>query len=391
VYGKVNYDINDASRLNFVYSYDDGHNEDPLINYTDFWDDIKQKRTYQRLLFETFYSDNLSLTVEGRHHDYDNKIEDVFVDHRETYSDYDEESWGGSVKVNYLLNPENTVNLGFDGDWGEFDWNNYVKTYNTGNWAVYANDTFNRGNYSLNAGLRYDDNQEFGSEVSPSGGLVYRMFDDQVLVRTQVSRGFSAPPVSWVKDPTYGNPDLDPETAVNYQLGTDVRFCKIFLFELNLFYADVDDLIQYDPDTRKYGNIDKVTRQGVEGTLSAAFDFGLDVSVSGSFTDVEDDKTNEEIKDIPRYQYYVATAYTWQWMTHSLFGKYTDYNSTYPETKDEKFVFDYKFKARLPEIKGMCRPELFCAVYNLFNSNVVYRSVWPQPDRWAEAGISLAF
>jgi vitamin B12 transporter len=217
------------------------------------------------------------------------------------------------------------------------------------------------------------------------------MFDDQVLIRGQVAKGFSAPPVAWVKDPEYGNPDLDPETAVNYQLGTEAWFCKIFRFELNLFYADVNDLISYDPDTRKFGNIDKATRQGVESTLSAAFDFGLDVSVSGTFTDVENDKTNEEVKDIPRYQYYVATAYTWQWMTHSLYGKYTDYNSTYPETKDKKFIFDYKFKARLPEIQNLCQPELFCAVHNLFNSNVVYREVWPQPDRWYEAGISLAF
>ncbi|MEZ4577301.1 MAG: hypothetical protein R2875_04610 [Desulfobacterales bacterium] len=69
---------------------------------------------------------------------------------------------------------------------------------------------------------------------------------------------------------------------------------------------------------------------------------------------------------------------------------HTDYNSTYPETRDKKFVFDYKFNAKLPET-GRCRTELFCAVYNLFNSNVVYRSVWPQPDRWLEAGVSVSF
>ncbi|MEZ4566228.1 MAG: hypothetical protein R2860_04450 [Desulfobacterales bacterium] len=48
-------------------------------------------------------------------------------------------------------------------------------------------------------------------------------------------------------------------------------FCKFFRFEVNLFYADVDDLIQYDPDTRKFQNIEKVVRQGVEGILSGIF------------------------------------------------------------------------------------------------------------------------
>jgi len=390
-YGKLNYALGETSRVNFIYSYDDGNNEDPLISYPDFWDDINQERAYQRLLFEIFFADNLSMIVEGRHHDYDGLIEDVFVDHREIYNDYEEESWGGNAKINYTLNQENTVNLGFDGDWGSFDWNNYAREYDTRNWAVYANDTFSRNDFSFNTGLRYDDNRDFGSAVSPSAGLVYRMFDGRALVRAQVSKGFSAPPAVWVKDPLYGTEHLDPETAVNYQLGSEIRFLEIFRFELNLFYADVDDLIQYDPDTRKFQNIEKVIRQGLEGSLSAAFDCGLYLSFSGSFTDVEEDTANEEIKDIPKEQYQASATYTWQWMTHSLFGKYTDYNSTYPETKDKKFVFDYKFKAKLPEIQDVCRAELFCAVYNLFNSNTVYRSVWPQPDRWAEAGVSLEF
>ncbi len=390
-YGKLNYDMGTTGRLNFVCSWDEGESEDPLINYPDFWDDINQERTYQRLLFEKDLTHYLSMTVEGRHHEYDVFIEDVFSDYRMVYNDYEEESWGGSVRLNYTPNAENIVNLGFDGDWGEFDWINYTRKYDTRNWAVYANETFSRKNVSVNAGFRYDDNRDFGSEISPSAGVVYRLFDDRVLVRAQVAKGFSAPPAAWVKDPVYGTPDLDPETAINYQVGSEIRFLKVFLFEVNLFYADVDDLIQYDPDTRKFQNIEKVVRQGVEGILSASFDCGLDLSFSGSFTDVEDDTTGETIKDIPKEQYQASAAYTWHWMTHSLFGKYTDYNSTYPETRDKKFVFDYKFAAKLPEIYHTVEPELFCSVYNLFNSNVVYRGVWPQPDRWLEAGVSLSF
>ena len=390
VYGKLNYDIGTAGRLNLVYSWNEGESEDPLINYPDFWDDIEQERTYQRLLYETDVTDSLSMTVEARHHEYDAFIEDVFADFRMVYNDYEEESWGGSCRLNYRPNAENAINLGYDGDWGEFDWINYTREYDTRNWAVYANDTFTRDNLSVNAGVRYDDNRDFGSEVSPSAGLVVRLFDNQALIWAQVARGFSAPPAAWVKDPVYGTPDLNPETAINYQLGSEVWFCKFFRFEVNLFYADVDDLIQYDPDTRKFQNIEKVVRQGVEGILSASFDWGLDLSVSGSFADVEDDTTGDTIKDIPKEQYQTSAAYTWQWMTHTLYGKYTDYNSTYPETRDKKFVFDYKFAANLPESIGN-RAELFCAVYNIFNSQVVYRSVWPQPDRWAEAGVSVSF
>jgi len=390
LYGKLNYKIGDASRINFVASDDDGHNEDPLINYPDFWDDIHQDRSYQRLLFETALSKKLKFSVEGRHHYYDVKVEDVYTDRREIYNDYDETNWGGSAKVNFEPNAAHALNLGLDSDRGRFDWINYTRKYDTQNWAAYANDTFTHDQLSLNGGLRYDDNKDFGSAVSPSAGAVYRICDDRALVRAQVAKGFSAPPGAWVKDPVYGTEDLDPETAVNYQLGSEIRFLKFFKFETNLFYADVKDLIRYDPDTRKFENIDEVTRQGVEGILSAGFDFGLDLSVSGTFTDVEDDTTHQEVKDIPKEQYQASAAYTWQWMTHSILGKYTDYNSTYPETRDKKFVFDYLFKAKLPEIRYLNQVEVFCAVYNLFNSNTVYRSDWPQPDQWAEAGIQFS-
>lgn len=391
LYGKLNYDITDASRVNFVWSDHDGHNEAPLISFPDFWDDIDQHRSYQRLLFETFLTDRLGFSLEGRHHYYDTHVEDVFADHREIFNDYDETTWGGSARLNWTPTPAHDLNLGFDGDWGRFDWIYYTRKYDTRNCAVYANDTFTRDNLTVNAGLRYDDNRDFGSAVSPSAGVVYRLLDDQALVRAQVAKGFSAPPAAWVKDPVYGTEDLDPETAVNYQLGTELRFFKILHLEINAFYADVEDLIRYDMDTRKYENIDEVTRQGLEGILSAAFDFGLGLSVSGSFTDVKDGTTHQEVKDIPTEQYQVSANYNWRWMTHSLLGKYTDYNSTYPETKDKKFVFDYLFKARLPKSRFLDQAEVFCAVYNLFNSTTVYRSDWPQPDRWLEAGIELTF
>lgn len=391
VYAKLNYDINDAARVNFICSSDDGNNEDPLIIYPDFWDDIKQKRSYQRLFFEAFPADNLGVSVEGRHHLFDTKIEDVFADHREIFNDYDERTWGGSVKINYTPVPTHAVNLGFDGDWGRFDWIGYTQKYSTRNWAVYANDAFTRDKLTLNAGLRYDDNRDFGSAVSPSGGVVYRLLENRALIRAQAVRGFSAPPAAWVKDPVYGAEDLDPETAVNYQMGTEVRFFRILRLEINAFYADVEDLIRYNPDTRKFENIDEVSRKGMEAVLSAAFDVGLALSVSGSLTDVKDETTNRTVKDIPTEQYQVSAAYTWRWMTHSLLGKYTDYNSTYPETRDKKFVLDYLFKARLPETRYLDQADVFCAVYNLFNSNTVYRSVWPQPDRWVEAGIQLSY
>ena len=391
VYAKINYDVGTRSRLNFVYSYDKGRNEDPVLNWPDFWDDMDRKRTYERLLFETSPADNLVLTLEGRHHKFDSTIDDVYTDRREIYNDYQDEIWGGSARMNWEMADNNTLNLGFDGDWGEYDWANYTQTYETGNWAVYSNDTLTLGNVTLSAGVRYDDNREFDSEVSPSGGVVYRFPWADALVRAQVAKGFSAPPAAWVHDPQYGNPDLEPEIAVNYQLGGYVRLFKFLRLELNLFRSDVEDLIRYDWDTSSYENIDEVRRQGVEGNISATFDFGLTVSFGGSYADVKDEETHDEIRNIPRTMYNVSAVYTHKTMTHSLIGKYIDHNSTYPETRDKIFIFDYLLKVNLPFLQKYGKASIFGAVYNLFNSTYLYREVWPKPDRWIEGGVRFEF
>jgi vitamin B12 transporter len=390
-YAKINYDLGAASRLNFVYSYDKGRNEDPILNYPEFWDDMDRKRTYERLLFETAPAENLILTLEARHHKFENTIDDVYPDRREIYNDYQDEIWGGSARINWEMTDANTLNLGFDGDWGEYDWANYAQTYETGNWAVYSNDTLTIGNVTFTAGIRYDDNREFDSEISPSGGMVYRFPWADALVRAQVAKGFSAPPGAWVNDPQYGNKDLEPEIAVNYQLGGQLRVFKLLKLELNLFRADVKDLIRFDWDTFRYENIDEVRRQGVEGNISATFDFGLAVSFGGSYVTVRDEETHDKIEDIPKTMYNASAVYAYKYMTHSLIGKYIDHNSTYPETQDKVFIFDYLLKVNLPFLKKYGKASMFSAVYNLFNSTYLYREVWPKPGRWIEGGIRFKF
>ncbi|NOY68818.1 MAG: TonB-dependent receptor [Deltaproteobacteria bacterium] len=395
LYAKIDHDLGLNSVLNLVYSFDEGGNKDPAIGHPDFWDDIRQKRSYQSVRIKTEPTPGLLLVMEGRHHKNDSRIDDVYTDHREVFNDYTEETWGFSGRVRYAVH-KNSLNVGFDGDWGRYDWNNYIKTYHTGNWAFYINDTLNYGRFTFNTGLRNDYNRYFGSEFSPSAGWVCRLFNEKALLRAQVARGFSAPPAAWVNDPVYGNPDLKPETALNYQVGGEAWIMECLHFELNAFQANVKDLIRYDlvdpdhpddPHAWKLINLDQVTRRGVEGIISATFASGVFITASGSFTDVKDDLTNQVIKDIPRLEYSLSATVPYKWSSQTLTGKYINNNSTYPETRDKVFIFDYQLKITPPDLHPFGSPEIFCAVHNLFNTNYVYRNVWPQPDRWMEAGL----
>ncbi len=391
IYTKVQYYLGDTSRLDFVYSFEEGLSGDPVIDDSRFWDEVYRKRTYQRLLFEASPSDDLEFTIEGRHHHFVTNIDDVHIDRREKYFDYSEQSWGMSGRLAYHTHEHNRLNLGFDGDWGKYDFSLYPKKYSSGNWAIYANDSLSLEKFSFNIGVRYDHNQDFGSELSPSFGVVYRFSGQDVIVRAKVARGFSAPPSAWVNDPVVEYKNPKPEIGINYQLGCDMQLAQHLKIELNSFWTDVKELIQFDwgpPPT--FSNIAKATRRGIEARIYTTFDFGLALSMGGSFIDVRDDD-GDDIKDIPTTLYDVSANYTFQGVSQTLVGKYVCMNSAHPETRDRVFIFDYLFKAQLPLPDRYGKISLFGAVYNLFNSTHLFRFFLPQPDRWMEAGVKIEF
>jgi vitamin B12 transporter len=340
-------------------------------------------------------AEDLLLSIEGRHQRFYSRIDDVYSDPQEIWNYYLDEIWGVSTRLHFKPSNTNTLNLGFDEDWGKYDHFSEAQGVEskakTRNWAIYANDTFTMGDFSFNAGIRYDDNRDFGGELSPSGGAVYRIIKDKALLRAQVAKGFSAPQPGEVHHPSIGNPDLQPETCINYQLGAEVRPISFLQLALNVFRADIDNLINYDSTTRKYENIDKASREGVEGAITAAFDSGFTLSFGGTFVDVKNELTHEVIQDRPRRLYNVSASYDNERMTHSLVGRYIYHNSTYPETKDKIFVFDYLLKIKIPLPDQYGKLSLFGAVHNITDASYVYREVYPQPDRWIEAGVNFVF
>ncbi|WP_155311165.1 TonB-dependent receptor plug domain-containing protein [Desulfosarcina ovata] len=390
-YAKLDYGVGQTGQVRFVAFSNTGRDAEWLPDEPDFWDDREQRRAYQTLSFETAPTDATILTVELRHHRYETRVDDVYVDHRELYSDYEDELWGGSARMQWDAPRQHAVTAGCDIDWGKYDWTYYQEAYDTRNWAVWVNDTIAMGPVHVNAGLRYDDNFNFGNELSPSLGAVYPFSRYDALIRAQVSRGFSAPPASLVNDPTYGNPDLKAETAVNYQIGGQIQPNRYFKVELTFFRADVDDLITYNYETERHQNIETVTRQGIEGGVSVFSDFGLAFHFGGTYVDVFNEKTDERIEDIPKLIYTARVLYTGGRFTHTLVGRMVDHNSSFPETRDKRFVWDYKLTFRLPTPTSYGRYKLFANIHNLTDSDYIVRPNWPKPGRWVEGGLQFVF
>jgi outer membrane receptor for ferrienterochelin and colicins len=119
--------------------------------------------------------------------------------------------------------------------------------------SVWAQDRISFANrVTVTVGVRFDNHSIFGSAVSPKAGLNVRI-TDYWRVRASYGRGFRAPDLGQLfyrfLNPTnlyqvIGNPNLRPEYANSYQIGSEFTSLNHRArFSVNVFHNDIEDLI----------------------------------------------------------------------------------------------------------------------------------------------------
>jgi len=153
-------------------------------------------------------------------------------------------------------------------------------------------------------------------ELSGSVGLLYRLTPDHSLYAT-VSTAFETPTFTEFADEDVGglNPDIEPQDAVNRELGARGFFGDDLRYELALFSVRVDDELveRADEAERDFFNNADTEREGVELglewfagdsiTVNAAYtygDFTFGRFVDRSGTDVDGNR----LPGLPRHQLY---------------------------------------------------------------------------------------
>lgn len=147
------------------------------------------------------------------------------------------------------------------------------------NKAVFVEDEWQfKSNMALTAGVRFDNPDDFASHVSPRGYLVWDV-TDKLILKSGVATGFIAPRADYVAPGlvtesedttsgvysyTYANPDLEPETSINYEVSAIWQQDNGGYISLTVFQTDykdklssfsyevVDELAPYD----QVGNLD---------------------------------------------------------------------------------------------------------------------------------------
>ena len=181
--------------------------------------------------------------------------------------------------------------------------------------AVYAQDQFSYGERIFGTiGMRYDDHDGFGSEVTYRIAPVYVHRDTNTRLKASAGTGFKAPTLfqtdgfapnnfgSFYR----GNPDLDPEKSFGWEIGMEQNLWGERLsFGVTWFKSDIDDLMQvvFDPSFNStYENIDAAESQGAETFIRVQPLESLAVQLDYTYTDAEDDDTGERLLRRPKHK-----------------------------------------------------------------------------------------
>ena len=166
---------------------------------------------------------------------------------------------------------------------------------------------------ALTVGLRYDevefdvddhflgDGDDSGrrtlSETSPMFGLVYSATNSTSLYATY-STSFETPTTTEFANPSGAggfNPDIDPQTAENFEVGIRGLLGHRNRYEVSVFTMDVDDeLIPFElaaqPGRDFFSNAGKSSRRGAEFAFSSEPIDNLSFTLAYTYSDFEFDR-----------------------------------------------------------------------------------------------------
>ncbi|MEM7796334.1 MAG: TonB-dependent receptor [Cyanobacteria bacterium P01_C01_bin.118] len=140
---------------------------------------------------------------------------------------------------------------------------NFNDTINqTGLFARYQADFTER--FGANVGIRQDFNDlADGSFTSFNVGLKVDVTDTTTF-RTNLARNFRVPTLSDLFRGSFGNPDLDTESSLSFDVGFDQQLGDRGLLRFTFFRNEINDAIGFDLDTFTLNNINQVETIGIE-------------------------------------------------------------------------------------------------------------------------------
>ena len=201
------------------------------------------------------------------------------------------QDYGGSVAVGAEL--EHQSALGFNESLSEWGASGGRSDYDRGNRAAYAQFSHAFGNAAVNAGVRLDDNERYGTAVTQRGGATWRLPGTGTRLRLSAGTAIKEPTFfeTYATGFTTGNPDLEPERSNSVEVGVEQRLGEGVQLGVTAYRQVYSNLIQYTftpptPGAPNFFNVAEARARGIEAEAGADFG-GVRVWASGGWTATE--------------------------------------------------------------------------------------------------------
>jgi iron complex outermembrane receptor protein len=193
----------------------------------------------------------------------------------------------------------------------------------------------------------------------------------------------------------YGNPDLKPQTANNYEAGFSYQHGSGFASDFSLFRSDIDDLIER-PDRRAiYQNLDRVTIKGLELATGGWVTGNLFARLAYTYVDAAEelpDGSSRQLRSRPKntaiaeFRYRLPHEVLFSFNGIFVSGLY-DLDPVGVYTRISSY-FVANIKASMPFATHY---EAYVAVSNLGDTDYVQRLGSPREGRAFVFGMNLRF
>lgn len=177
-------------------------------------------------------------------------------------------------------------------------------------WGLFIQDEWTiADNLLVNIGIRRDEYDHGDDATNPRLALIYSPVNNTSL-KFLYGEAFRAPnsyELYYHDGYTTTKPalDLDPETIQSYELVWEQTLSRHLRGSFSLYHNVISDLIAYTEDPHDgllvFENSGDATATGAEVSLEGQWDNGLQVELSYSYQDAEDDETGERLVNAPRH------------------------------------------------------------------------------------------
>jgi iron complex outermembrane recepter protein len=324
---------------------------------------------------------------------------------------YNDDTYGGSVEIGTTLLGRNDLKAAFHykrDRHKEHDEGEPKRTFRDEYYSVAVEDTVTiTEKLSARVGASYDwqkalEAQDYDSDTdtisdfptkdassfNPQAGLFYGFSDTHSAYLTVARKSRFATlkdRYSYRFGTTLPNADLDPEIAVNYDLGFEAAIDR-FTFGGALFFSDIEDYIQFaripDPDDpsstiQQNRNIGEVQIHGVEASLAFRITDSMRGGVNYTYTEWDNRSSDDKITGIPEHKFVFYAIYT-LFDRLDLSADSTTYSGQYSSSDGVRETDDFTVvnaKAAVSLIKGL---SVEAGVNNLFDENYAFDEGFPE-------------